>query len=81
MKSIFGLYYRQYVTGGTDPTRNAIMYGEDTETGSINNTLVIPSSLRLDGSLKVGSSGGTVITNTQLGYISTLSGNVQTDCY
>jgi hypothetical protein len=77
MKSCFGLYYRQYVTGGTDPTRNAIMYGEDSETGVINNTLVIPSSLRLDGSLKVGTAGGTTITNTQLGYLSSLSSNVQ----
>jgi hypothetical protein len=77
MKSCFGLYYRQYVTGGTDPTRNAILYGEDSETGVINNTLVCPSSLRLDGSLKVGTSGGTTITNTQLGYLSSLSSNVQ----
>ena len=76
MKSCFGLYYRTYISGGTDPTRTPIMYGTDTETGSINNTLVIPSSLRVDGSLLV-NSGGTTITNTQLGYLSTLSANVQ----
>jgi hypothetical protein len=74
--SIFGLYYRQpQATGG--PTRTPILYGTDLETGAINNTLICPSSLRLDGSLKVGSSGGTTITNTQLGYLSTLSANVQ----
>jgi hypothetical protein len=75
-RSIFGLYFRQYqVTGG--PLRIPILYGEDSETGAINNTLVCPSSLRLDGSLKVGTAGGTTITNTQLGYLSSLSSNVQ----
>ena len=78
MKSCFGLYYRQYVTGGTDPTRNAIMYGEDSETGVLNNVLVIPSSLRIDGGLKVGTSGGTTISNLSLSYLSTISQNVQT---
>ena len=76
MKSCFGLYYRTYIGGSTDPTRTPIMYGTDTETGAGNNTLVIPSSLRVDGSLLV-NSGGTTITNTQLGYLSTLSANVQ----
>jgi hypothetical protein len=74
--SIFGLYYRTYINGGTDPTRTPIMYGTDLETGAINNTLTIPSSLRLYGDLKLFS--GDVVTNAQLNYLSTLSSNVQT---
>jgi len=76
--SIFGLYYRTYVGGSTDPTRTPIMYGTDLETanGAIDNTLTIPSSLRLYGDLKLFS--GDVVTNTQLNYLSTLSANVQT---
>jgi microcystin-dependent protein len=74
--SIFGLYYRTFVGSGTDPTRTPIMYGADLETGAINNTLTIPSSLRLYGDLKL--FGGDAITNTQLTYLSTLTSNVQT---
>jgi len=74
--SIFGLYYRTYINGGTDPTRTPIMYGTDLETGAINNTLTIPSSLRLYGDLKLFS--GDTVTNAQLNYLSTLTENVQT---
>ena len=75
-RSIFGLYYRTYVGSGTDPTRTPIMYGTDQETGSsLDNTLTIPSSLRMTGTLKL--DGGSEISNTQLGYLTTLSENVQ----
>jgi microcystin-dependent protein len=75
--SIFGLYYRTFVGSGTDPIRTPIMYGTDLETanGAIDNTLTIPSSLRVYGDLKLFS--GDVVTNTQLNYLSTLSANVQ----
>jgi microcystin-dependent protein len=75
--SIFGLYYRTFVGSGTEPIRTPIMYGTDLETanGAIDNTLTIPSSLRLYGDLKLFS--GDVVTNTQLNYLSTLSENVQ----
>jgi microcystin-dependent protein len=74
--SIFGLYYRTYAGGGTDPTRTPIMYGTDLETGSsLDNTLTIPSSIRMYGSLKL--DGGEQITQTQLGYLTTLSENIQ----
>jgi len=76
-RSIFGFYYRQ-PQPANPIIRTPILYGTDTQLGAINNTLICPSSLQLDGSLKVGSSGGTEITNTQLGYLSTLSANVQT---
>ena len=74
-RSIFGMYYRQpQVTGGV--IRTPIMYGVDQETGSsIDNTLTIPSSLRMTGTLKL--NGGNEITQTQLGYLTTLSENVQ----
>jgi len=74
-RSIFGMYYRQpQVTGGI--TRTPIMYGVNQETGStIDNTLTIPSSLRMTGTLKL--NGGEEISNTQLGYLTTLSENVQ----
>jgi len=74
-RSIFGMYYRQpQVTGGI--TRTPIMYGVDQETGSsLDNTLTIPSSLRMTGTLKL--NGGEEISNTQLGYLTTLSENVQ----
>ena len=73
-RSVFGLYYRSFV-GGT--TRTPIMYGVDQETanGSLDNTLTIPSSIRMYGSLKL--DGGEQITQTQLGYLTTLSENVQ----
>jgi microcystin-dependent protein len=75
-RSIFGLYYRTFVGSGTDPIRTPIMYGTDQETGSsLDNTLTIPSSLRMTGTLKL--SGGSEISNTQLGYLTTLSENVQ----
>jgi microcystin-dependent protein len=75
--SIFGLYYRTYIGGSTDPTRTPIMYGTDLETvnGSLDNTLTVPSSLRIYGDLKLYS--GDSVTNTQLNYLSTLSENVQ----
>jgi microcystin-dependent protein len=76
-RSIFGLYYRTFVGSGTDPIRTPIMYGTDQETGSsLDNTLTIPSSLRMTGTLKL--NGGEEISNTQLGYLTTLSANVQT---
>ena len=75
-KSCFGLYFRTF-NSGNDPIRTPILYSTDTLLGAASNTLICPSSLRLDGSLKVGSSGGTTITNTQLSYLSSLSGNVQ----
>jgi hypothetical protein len=56
------------------------MYGEDSETGAINNTLVIPSSLRLDGGLLV-NSGALTLTNAnlqKLQYCSTISSDNQT---
>ena len=75
-RSIFGLYYRTYVGSGTDPIRTPIMYGTDQETGSsLDNTLTIPSNLRMTGILKL--NGGEEISNTQLGYLTTLSENVQ----
>ena len=75
-RSIFGLYYRTFVGSGTDPIRTPIMYGTDQETGSsLDNTLTIPSNLRMTGILKL--NGGEEISNTQLGYLTTLSENVQ----
>jgi microcystin-dependent protein len=75
-RSIFGLYYRTFVGSGTDPIRTPIMYGTDQETGSsLDNTLTIPSSLRMTGTLKL--DGGSEISNTQLAYLTTLSENVQ----
>jgi microcystin-dependent protein len=75
-RSIFGLYYRTFVASGTDPIRTPIMYGTDQETGSsLDNTLTIPSNLRMTGTLKL--NGGEEISNTQLGYLTTLSENVQ----
>jgi hypothetical protein len=73
-RSVFGLYYRSFVGGAT---RTPIMYGIDQETanGSLDNTLTIPSSIRMYGSLKL--DGGEQITQTQLGYLTTLSENVQ----
>ena len=76
-RSIFGIYFRTPAGGGVDPTRTAIMYSTDQETvnGSIDNTLTIPSSLRMYGDLKLFS--GNSITNTQLDFLTTLSENVQ----
>lgn len=75
-RSVFGLYFRTY-SGAADPLRTPIFYSVDNETanGSLDNTLTIPSSIRMYGSLKL--NGGEEISNTQLGYLTTLSENVQ----